>query len=177
MSPVVVTVSIPAEAFVSQISAAEKTCASADPAVPELLPLDLYAGRWEAGIPGRSHLKRIEVADWILNGSFLRQCWSTEGAEDVSGACGITLMTFDAARRTYLSWSFLGIRSVVQKEGEWDAATRTMTWTDQLADSGESVVTTTSFPKDGTSLWSIVEKDAKGRMVREVDGKSVRRVG
>jgi len=175
MSPVVVTVSIPAEAFISQIGSAEKISDEADPTVPELQPLHLYAGRWESEISGKPQFKRVEVGEWILNGSFLRQCWSADGPEEATKASGITIMTFDSVKKAYLSWSFLAIRSVVQKEGSWDAASQTMTWTDQLAAPGESVVTKSSFVDSATNVWSITETDAKGKVVRSLDGKSVRR--
>ena len=175
MKPVVVTLSIPADAFNSQISLAEKISELPDPSVPELEALYFYAGRWESEISGRAQLKRIEVDEWVLNGSFLRQCWSAEGPEEANRASGITLMTFDAAKKAYLSWSFLAIRSVVYKEGLWDAASRTMTWTDKLARPGEVVVTKDAFVDEATNVWSIVEKDAKGKALREVNGRSVRR--
>jgi hypothetical protein len=174
MKPVVVTLSIPSEAFLSQISSAEKISALPAADVPELSPLHLYAGRWEAEISGKSQLKRIEVGEWILNGSFLRQSWSTEGAEDTPKACGMTLMTYDSVRNAYLSWSFLAIRSVVHREGFWDAASRTMTWTDQLAAHGGSVISTSWFTDDATHAWSIKETDDHGRVVREIDGRSIR---
>jgi len=175
MHPVEVTVSIPVDAFLSQISSAEVVSEAPDSSVPELEPLRLYAGRWESEISGKPQLRRVEVGEWILNGSFLRQCWSTEGQEDATKASGITMMTFDSARKAYLSWSFLAVRSVVQKEGSWDAASRTMTWTDQLAATGETVVTRSSFLDDTTHVWRVSEIDAKGKVVRAVEGRSVRR--
>lgn len=174
MKSISVTVSIPVDAFLSQISSAEVAGDAPDPGVPELQALAFYAGRWESQVFGKPHLKETEVAEWVLNGSFLRQCWSTEGSEKGASACGMTLMTFDASRETYLSWSFLAKRSVVCKEGVWDASSRTMTWTNQLAAPGECVVTKSTFVEDGINAWSIREIDATGKVVRAVDGKSTR---
>ncbi len=174
MKPVTVTVSIPAEAFISQLSTAEGIAAGPDPGIAELQALDHYSGRWVGEITGKPDLKRTEVAEWILDGRFLRQCWSTEGIADSPKASGITISTFDAKAARYLSWSFLAIGSVVHNQGLWDKATRTMTWTDQLDGSGDSVVTKSTFADAGTHVWSIVERNSKGDVLREVDGKSIR---
>ena len=175
MKPIVVTVTIPADAFVSQVSSAEEIVDGPDATLPELQALHHYSGRWELEIAGRRQFRRTEVAEWVLGGRFLRQCWSTEGAEDMPKASGITMMTFDSVGKVYLSWSFLAIGSVVHNKGIWDDASRTMTWTDQLAGTGECVITKSSFIDDGTNVWSITERDAKGEAVREIDGKSILR--
>ena len=175
MKPITVSVTIPAEAFISQLSSAEEIVEGPDKTIPELQGLHHYSGRWVGEITGKPDLTRTELGEWILNGRFLRQCWSTEGPEEMPKASGITMMTFDSARAVYLSWSFLAIGSVVHNQGVWDAASRTMTWTDQTGGSGDVVVTKSSFAEDGTNVWSIVETTAKGEVVREVDGKSMRR--
>jgi hypothetical protein len=175
MKPITVTVSIPAEAFVSQLSTAEGIADGPDPVIAELHALDHYAGRWVGEITGKPDLKRTEVAEWILDGRFLRQCWSTEGIADHPKASGITISTFDAKTARYLSWSFLAIGSVVHNQGTWDETSRTMTWTDQLDGTGDSVVTKSTFADGGINVWSIVERNPKGDVLREVDGKSIRR--
>ncbi|MEA3208198.1 MAG: hypothetical protein QOE70_1255 [Chthoniobacter sp.] len=169
------TVKIPASAFTCQVTSAEEIAEGPDPTVPELEVLKHYFGQWDSEITGKPAWKRTESGEWVLNGRFLRQCWSTEAGEGIPKASGITIMTFDVKKKAYLSWSFLAIGSVACNEGVWDSASRTMTWRDRLADTGEAVVTKATFVDEGTNVWSIAETDREGKIVREVAGKNTRR--
>ena len=175
MNPLVVTVSLPELNFMCRLGPADASAPGPDRAIPELEVLNLYAGVWDDEISSPASLRRTEVGTWVLDGTFLRQSWITEASENIPKASGITMMTFDVKRKAYLSWAFLAIGSVVHNQGRWDADSRTMTWTDRLGGFGEIVITTARFIGDVTNVWRIVEQDVEGKIVREVNGTSVRR--
>lgn len=175
MKPLVVTVSIPASTFTCQVNSDEEIADGPSEEISELRVLDHYRGKWEDEISGRPSVKRTEIGEWVLNGRFLRQLWSTEASEDMPKASGITMMTFDTSSEQYRSWSFLATGTVIENEGVWDAPSRTMTWGHRVPDTGESVITKTTFIDEVTAAWSIVKLDAKDHVVREVDGRNRRR--
>jgi hypothetical protein len=175
MNPLIVTVALPEMHFLCRVGPGDASSAGPDSSVPELQVLNHYAGVWEDEIYGANSLSRSEIGEWVLDGSFLRQSWISEGSDKIPKATGITMMTFDRGKQTYLSWSFLAIGSVVFNEGQWDPQTHTMTWTDRISSAGDLVITTARFSGGVKNDWSIVEQDPKGRYVREVTGTSLRR--
>jgi len=175
MKPVVLTVSIPATILSCQVNAGEEVAAGPAPEVPELQFLDQYAGQWEDEIAGRPDMKRTETGEWVLQGRFLRQSWSTESNDGAPPAHGITFMTFDTEQKTFRSWAFLATGSVIENEGVWDSITRTFTWGHRLRETSETVITKASFVDPATQSWSIVKTDMHGKVVREVAGRNIRR--
>jgi hypothetical protein len=145
------------------------------PEIPELQVLHRYAGEWEDEIVGKPGVKRTEAGEWILDGRFLRQTWTTDASEGSPKASGWTLMTYDVEKHVYRSWSFLATGSVIENEGVWDDATQTLTWGHRLPGTEETVITKASFVDEATQTWSIVKTDAHGKVVREVVGRSNRR--
>jgi hypothetical protein len=176
MKPVVLTVSIPATVLSCQVDATEEHIAQGpSPDVPELQELNYYVGQWEDEIDGRPGVCRTEVNEWILQGRFLRQSWSTEAKDGTPPAHGQTLMTYDVDRRVYRSWAFLATGSVIENEGLWDADTKTFTWGHRVIDTSETVITKACFPDENIQAWSIVKTDEQQKIVREVVGHSIRR--
>jgi hypothetical protein len=167
------------------------TCAAAEPVatrgpsadVPELQPLNLWAGTWDseltvkpnADLPKGGKAKGTATAEWIHDGRFLRQTWAMDSADGIPKMNGSTLMTYDTRKKTYRSWSFFSTGVASEAEGVWDAKARKMTWTSRDAESGQTTVTTATFGADGSETWSIVAKDRDGKVVNEVNGKNTRR--
>jgi len=172
MNPLVLSVTIPSSVLQFQIGSTEEIAQAPAAGIPELQPLNHYAGEWEDEISGKPGMRRTESAAWILQGRFLRQSWSAEQGDGSPTASGLTLMTFDTDRRLYRHWSFLATGSVIENEGVWDAATRTFSWGHRLTDTDDVVTTTASFAEEGTQAWSIVKTDAHGKVLREVTGRS-----
>lgn len=176
MKPVVLTVSIPATVLSCQVGATEDEIAQGpSPDVPELQALHHYIGQWEDEIAGRPGVRRTEVSEWILQGRFLRQSWSTEAKDGTPPAHGLTLMTYDTTSKVYRSWAFLATGSVIENEGLWDAETKTFTWGHRIIDTSERVITKACFPDENIQAWSIVKTDEQNKIVREVAGHSIRR--
>ncbi len=175
MKPITLTVSIPASVFSCQVQSDDEVAEGPSPDVPELQTLHRYAGQWEDEIAGKPGMKRSERGEWVLRGRFLRQSWTTEAGDGTPTASGFTVMTFDPERGVYRHWSFLASGSVIENEGTWDPATRTFTWGHRVPDTAETVITTAAFVEEGMQDWSIVKTDARGKVVREVAGRSIRR--
>jgi hypothetical protein len=175
MKPVVLTVSIPATVLSCQVNTGEDVAPGPSEEVPELKNLDHYAGQWEDEIAGRPDVRRTELGEWILDGRFLRQSWSSESTDDAPPAHGLTLMTFDTVGKVYRSWAFLATGSVIENEGVWDAITKTFTWGHRLPDTAETVITKASFTDTAVQAWSIVKTDEHDKVIREVAGRSIRR--
>lgn len=156
--------------------------AGPDPEVPELRVLSRYLGDWTA----RSTFKPTpEAADgpeitgtargeWVLGGRFLQQSWKLDPNEGITPVSGLSLMTYDPARKTYLSWAYVSTGSVLEAEGKWSPETRTMTWTGRDPATGETVVTTSRMPSDGVETWSIARKGQGGQVGSEMSGRNQR---
>lgn len=175
MKPVVLTVSIPATILSCQVNTAGTEVAEGPSRdVPELKALDHYTGLWEDEISGRPGVRRTELGEWVLNGRFLRQTWSTKSSDGTPPAQGLTLMTFDPQAGIYRSWAFLATGSVIENEGTWDEAAQTFTWGHRLLDNAGAVTTKASFPSENNQAWYIVKTDENHKILREVTGRSIR---
>ena len=106
---------------------------------------------------------------------FLRQTWAVTPGAGFPPLSGSTIMTYDPRQRAYRSWSFISTGFALENRGTWDAKARTMTWTGQDAQSGQTMVTRATFAADGIETWSIVEKDKDGKVVSESTGRNTRR--
>jgi hypothetical protein len=175
MKPVVLNVTIPATVLNCLVNTGEEVVGEPSPDIPELKALNHYAGQWDDEISGRPGVQRTEIGEWILNGRFLRQSWSTESKDGTAPAQGLTLMTFDPAAEIYRSWSFLATGTVIENEGTWDETTLTFTWGHRLMDAAGTVMTKASFPSENSQAWYIVKTDENHKIVREVTGRSIRR--
>jgi hypothetical protein len=146
--------------------------------VPELEPLNHYAGNWgsEMTIKGiEKPIKATVEGKWIHNGLFLQQTWRTEAEGDMPSRSGTTIMTYDPRKKAYRSWSFNSAGGMFESQGAWDAKARTMTWTMRDTDSGATMTTKATFAEDGNGeTWSIVEKDGEGKVRGEFHGKNTR---
>jgi hypothetical protein len=147
----------------------------ADEPSNELQVLNYYVGKWDVEITGRSRGKGIVTGEWVLDGQFLRQTWSVEASPDNPRTSGIVMMTYDAEKKVYRSWSFSVKGAVRESQGVWDPHSRTMTWTRRNVESGETVVLRSSFVDDATESWSIVKADANANILGNMTGKNTRR--
>lgn len=140
---------------------------AAEPALPELKPLDRFVGSWTGSVEGTDITSESET-EWILGGRFLQQKYSTSAGEE-----GMILRTYDPNTKKYAQWMFDSNGGVVQQTGTWDAETNTLTVEGQAG--GVLVVTKAHFPKPDTEEWSISVQDRDGKVLREFKGKNVRK--
>lgn len=150
--------------------------------IPELTVLNQFAGEWNDEVTVKSaddaegtKTKGTATGEWILDGRFLQQTWSVEAAGAFPGVKGTTIRSYDPERKEYRSWTFHSSGYTQTDSGEWDEQARTFTWTARDRDRDLTTTTKSSFPEDGQEQWSVVTKDADGRIVVEVSGTSTRR--
>ena len=137
--------------------------------IPELQALNHYAGTWEVTLAdGR---KGEAVGRWILNGRYLEQT----GKLDIDPKLEIkTIMTYDASKKAYRSWSFFSNGMTVEGAGTWDESRKTMTTTSKSAELNTTSTTTAVFSEANTEKWKIVTKDNSGQTV-ELTGTNKRK--
>ena len=156
MKAIPLTITIPAFTFTCEATAADD---------PPAGPADDSA---------ELKVRRRDEGEWILDGRFLRQTWTSAAQEDAPMASGMTLMTYDRSRNVYRSWAFLAAGTMIENEGSWDATTKTMTWGHRVPGTTEMIFTRVAFPDGGTQEWSIVKTDVEGNVLKELAGRSVR---
>lgn len=107
------------------------------------------------------------TTDRIVGGKFIQE--KSEHSDSTSGS---TLLTYDELRKCYRSWWFSSTGQMSESAGQWDAASRTMIWTSAKDD----VVSTTKhrFVDDDNAQWSVLVKDARGKVYMRIEGTSVR---
>jgi von Hippel-Lindau disease tumor supressor len=112
---------------------------------------------------------------WIHDGQFVRQTWSLEPSAATPAMNGSSIMAFDPSEKAYRRWSFISTGPVEESRGEWDAKTRTITWTADGNELGGKTITKSAFDDNGRETWSIRFQDADGRVATEVRGISTPR--
>ena len=151
--------------------------------VTELAPLSRWVGRWDVvstikpgvDVAQETKSKGTERAEWVMGGRFLKQDWVIEAGDGVSSLSGSTLMTYDSRKKTYHSWMFYSSGAVVECDGTWDEASKSMTWTSKEEEGGRVTTIKATFPDDATEKWSIVGKDRDGKTLIEVVGTNTRK--
>jgi Protein of unknown function (DUF1579) len=149
--------------------------------IPELAPLNRYAGSWDTNMTTNEgairELKRVGGVNgvWIHGGRFLAQTWSTEGQAGQVKVSGSSIYTYDPAKKTYKVWQFASNGHTADGEGTWDAKTKTLTWSVRETDPGITSVIKAHFLDDNTEDWTITTKDADGKVLSESSGKNTRK--
>ena len=148
-----------------------------NPDVPELKPLDRFVGSWELDFvvkmgTGNTKMKADVTTNWILCGRVIQHkfVWSPGDKH------GLGLMTYDAEEKSYREWYFDSTGSVPRSDrrGQWDEATKTLTWKGTSSNGITSTAVTRSIDND-TYEWSLVDKDRSGKVVFEMEAKAKRK--
>lgn len=103
----------------------------------------------------------------VIGGRFIQE--TSEHADNTSGS---TMLTYDDQRKCYRSWWFSSTGQMCESAGQWDAGTKTMTWTSTRDD--KSSTTKHRFVDDNNAQWSMEVKDARGKVYFRIDGTTVR---
>jgi hypothetical protein len=151
---------------------------SADPpaATPEQKVLDKWLGSW------RSNYK-LPKAEWtpeekigtakltcarVVGGQFVQ-----EKAEHSDNTSSVLMLTYDAQKKCYRGWWFSSTGQTSESTGNWDADTKTMTWSSV----GDPMFTTTvrhRFVNDDAVEWDVVVRDGAAKVFFRMAGKSAR---
>lgn len=140
--------------------------------VPELAVLDHWVGKVESKRATPTAATGRSEAVWILDGRFVRQDWTIDAVGDEPRFSGSTLMTYDSEKKCYKSWSFQSNGTILESEGDWDEAKRTLTWVSKPLVDGVTVHTVARFHPDKTEQWTIVVKSRDGETIYESTGEN-----
>ena len=139
--------------------------------------LSHYVGTWDvvAGPADAPFATGVNTAEWVLGGQFVRGGGALKTADGSNDFEIIGLRTFDPQAGVYRLWSFFSTGMVVQTEGTWDPAERTMTDVTRYGDITQT--TRSRFTEDGVEEWTQVNTNATGEVVSEMQGRNTRRTG
>lgn len=154
----------------------------------------------EATTTQQSPELRIPVLDqltgnWRLTGTLFKAEWTPQQTPlNETASCGrilagrfiatylmppggtphhLVLKTYDAQRKSYRRWDFNANGQTSEHLGQWDAAAKTMTWSQTTGEGLTSTVTDRYVDAD-TQEWSFVIKDRNGKLCFHLDGKGTR---
>lgn len=141
--------------------------------IPELVPLNHWVGVWEAHLEKPKARAGESRGEWIVDGRYVQVRWKIEADADNPVTSGTYLMTYDAKQEAYRQWHFNSDGFTGEATGQWDAATKTMTWT---ARNSPNRTTTNKdrFPADGVRQFAMTITDQSGKAVFEMSGRHQR---
>ena len=151
-----------------------------NPDVPELKPLQRFIGSWDQHVaikiskwaPENTTMDGDVTANWILRGRVIENSviWSPDHTH------GLTLMAYDTENKVYRQWYFDSNGTIPRDElrGEWDEATKTITWKGRLPN-GITVTADNRFVDKDAFEWSLTHKDGTGKVVLLMEAKSKRK--
>lgn len=155
----------------SVVARAAEAPAAAD--TPELKVLDRYVGLWEGTLvvkkgPWTSQEQNAATkvsAARVLGGRYVQL-----NASGSDGVEGMLMLTYDTARRHYVSWRWTSRGHHNTTQGEWFEQTRTMIWSGTMP--GDFTIKTVErFPTDDTREFETVVKNADGAVMLEMSAK------
>ena len=140
---------------------------------PEMKVLQKMVGAWRGeaiskvaeSTPEETRGKGTSKADLVLGGHFLLNRWF-----DSQGKLkGIQLFTYDKEQQVYRLWSFHDDGFAVERAGEWDEGSNTLTLKNEIE--GMASVSSIHFADEHTILWTLVFKDQEGKVYLDMHGK------
>jgi hypothetical protein len=142
-------------------------------APPEMKTLEKLVGTWKqehvGKVPEEVPFTCIIKARPVLGGRFVQQTGDVDkGQPDQMG-----MFTYDSNRRTYRYWLFHASGFFVDSTGTWNESSQTLTFRNKPFEGATGVITI-HFLDETTYDWSIVNKDASGKVVFHMEGKAVR---
>lgn len=141
--------------------------------IPELLPLNNWSGTWTAQVENPASRKGESHGEWIVDGRYLQVRWTLAADQDTPASSGTYLMTYDVKQKIYRQWHFNSDGFTGEATGEWDAATKTMTWTARNAPN-RTITNKDRFPADGARQFAMTITDQSGNAVFEMSGRHQR---
>lgn len=133
---------------------------------PELKVLDRLAGTWDAtsvSKPAEWTPKEVRTTSkitrkWVLDGRFLQ-----DTSEISDGSEGLSLLTYHPRRQAYRSWWFSSEGHTGKSTGQWDAASETILFQDDLGNGLTSRASVHFLDKDRHD-WKVIIKDGDGKL-------------
>ena len=142
---------------------------------PEQKVLDKWVGSWRTTYklpksewtPEEKTGTAVLTTSRVIGGRFVQE--KSEHSDKTSGSL---IFTYDAQRKAYRGWWFSSAGYTSESSGDWDAVTKTMTWTSRQ--DGNTTTTKHHFVDDDNTEWTVLVKDSNGKILFQMEGKSVR---
>ena len=151
---------------------------AATPPVPadKKAVLDRLRGKWrmEATVfksewtPEEHKLTGNDSAEWKHGGRILE--WHGEASD---GNTNLGVFLYDTVRQSYRHWFFGSNGAANETTGEWDAATKMLTWKGDLGN-GQSITATYRFTGENTFESKVLVTGSDGKTYFHLEGKAVR---
>ena len=167
----------PNETGKSMVAAWSKIEKSDPPLPPELKLLERMIGDWDATSVSKpaewtprelnttSHVTRT----WVLDGSFVQD---TSKISD--GTESFALTSFDPQMKAYRSWWFNSEGNSSKSTGQWDSASKTISFQSDLGN-GITSRSSVRFVDNNNEEWNVVIKDGDGKLYLDLNVKATRR--
>jgi hypothetical protein len=140
---------------------------------PEMKVLEKLVGTWKVEhvgkVPAAAPFSCIIKARPVLGGRFVEQTGDVAPEEPNQ----IGMYTYDSNRRNYRYWFFHSSGFFVDSTGTWNDSSQTLTFTNKPFEGATGIITV-HFLDETTYDWSIINKDAGGKVVFHMEGKGVR---
>lgn len=146
------------------------------PKPPELNVLEKLIGTWDSETiakpavwtPQEVRTKGTLTREWVLNRRFVQE---KGGNSDNPSIC---MFTYDSNKKAYRFWLFTATGNSLELTGQWNGATKTMTW---KGDVGNGITTggPMRFVDDDTIEWTAIARDREGKVYHHMEGKVKRR--
>jgi Protein of unknown function (DUF1579) len=149
--------------------------ASAQELPAELKVLEQRLGVWNSETTIKAanaesvQLKGVDTVTRVLGGRFIQSQSKTDPGKGES----TMLVTYDVLQKTYRFWYFDSLGVTVEGSGQWDARSKTLTWSSTLP--GIASTSRWRFIKEDAFEWDLVTKDAEGKVLLEMKGKMKRK--
>jgi hypothetical protein len=133
---------------------------------PEMKVLERLVGRWDAKAvfkPAASTPKEVRTTSkitrtWVLDDRFLQD--TSEGSD---GSESFSLVTYDPQQKAYRSWWFNSEGHTSKSTGQWDAASQTILFKEDLGKGLTSRASVRFIDKDRHD-WIVIIKDSDGKL-------------
>lgn len=137
----------------------------------ELKVLDRMIGDWNTvtvqkpaeWTPEGRRLTASVTREWILNGRFVMDTSIHSNGDE-----SIAVMGYDPGQRAYRSWWFNSLGNRNDSRGQWNEASKTLTWETTLED-GRSMQSSVRFATPDQEIWRFQVTDAEGRVYLDMD--------
>lgn len=149
---------------------------------PELKELGRFVGSWKWNVlckpaewtPVEKAITFDHETEWILGGRMIQHKWVWSPGGDKIHCT--SLMGYDAEKQQYTEWYFDSNGEVPRGENKrtWDEATKTFT-SKQRSPHGTTTTQTQRFIDDDTMEWTMVIKDAAGKLLSDMEGTTKRK--
>lgn len=135
--------------------------------------LDRFLGTWKSvhrQLPDGQPVTVTLTYAHVLGGKFVQEKGEIDGKNTA-----LAMFTYDTDKQCFRMWHFSAEHPTSEGSGNWDAETKTLTWTAVVTANPEMTMTSKHrFVADDRFEWEVVGKDANGNDLFQMEGKASR---